>query len=141
MRPGASRFDSPNAAIEAMATGDGAAIVIGTPDDLIDAVRKMYDVTGGFGTVIGFVHDWCSPEENRRSWDMVARYVVPEVNGYLDSYRASQKDVIKNRGIFDRAGQAVIKKIMENERAVKAMSEQANAATAIKSHNAPDLSK
>ena len=141
MRPGAEAYDTPDEAIDKMAMGDGSALIIGTPDDLINAVRKMYEITGGFGTVVGFVHDWCSPEANFRSWDMVARYVVPEINGYLNAYRESQQNVIENREVFERAGQAVVSKIMENEAAVKAMSETANAASAMESHNAPDLSK
>ena len=42
------------------------------------------------GTIIGFVHDWANPEDTFRSWDMVARYVVPEINGYLAGLRKSQ---------------------------------------------------
>ena len=141
MRPGAEIYDSPDEAVDAMAFGDNAAIVIGTPDDLIDSIRKMHELTGGFGTIIGFVHDWCTPEQNFRSWDRVARYVVPEINGYLNAYRESRQDVIDNREVFDRAGEAVVSKIMENEKAVKALSEEANAGSAIQSHNAPDLSK
>ncbi len=56
-----------------------------------------------------------------RSWDLIARYVIPEVNGMLDSYRESQRHVIEHRDIFDRAGAAVISKIMQNERAAKAL--------------------
>jgi limonene 1,2-monooxygenase len=141
MRPGAEIFDSPDEAVDGMAFGDNAAIVIGTPDDLVDSIRKMYELTGGFGTVIGFVHDWCTPEQNFRSWDRVARYVVPEINGYLKAYRKSQQDVIENREVFDRAGEAVTSKIMENEKAVKALAEEANAGSAMQSPNAPDLKK
>ena len=46
---------------------------------------------------------------------MVARYVVPEINGYLAKLRKSQKFVIENRAVFERAGEAVMAKIMENE--------------------------
>ena len=70
---------------------------------------------------------------------MVARYVIPEVNGMLDGYRESQRHVIENRESFDRAGEAVMAKIMANEKAVAAMSEQAEGASAMPSHHAPDL--
>jgi limonene 1,2-monooxygenase len=140
MRPGAEAYASPNAAVEAAAVEGGGAI-IGTPDDLITAIRDMIELTGGFGTVIGFAHDWANREASLRSWDLVARYVIPEINGMLDSYRESQRHVIENRDSFDRAGAAVMAKIMENKKAVAAMGEQANAQTAIPSHHAPDLSK
>ncbi len=141
MRPGAVAYDSPDQAIEEMSGGDNAMAIIGTPDDLVDTINRLQKLTGGFGTVIGFVNDWANPEATRRSWDMVARYVVPEVNGMLASYRESQAHVIANREVFERAGQAVISKIMENERAVKAMSEQATAASAIPAHHAPEMGK
>ena len=141
MRPGAVAFKDPDAALEAMAEGPGAALVIGTPDDLVAAINKMVEVTAGFGTVVGFVHDWTTPRDNFNSWDLVARYVVPEVNGHLRAYRASRQHVIEHREVFDRAGEAVVAKIMENKRAVAALQEQANAQSAMQSHNAPDLNK
>lgn len=141
MRPGGVVYKTPDEAVDEMAFSDNSALVIGTPDDLIARIRQMIDITGGFGTVIGFVHDWCREQDNLNSWDLVARYVVPEINGYLESYRESQRYVIENRQVFERAGQAVMSKIMENERATAALKEQANATTAIASHNAPDLTK
>ena len=140
MRPGAEVYSSPDAAVEEVAVEGGGAIV-GTPDDLIKAIREMRDLTGGFGTVIGFAHDWANREDTLRSWDLVARYVIPEVNGMLDGYRESQRHVIENRESFDRAGAAVMAKIMENEKAVAAMQEQAQGQTAMPSHHAPDLSE
>ncbi|MEQ8663008.1 MAG: LLM class flavin-dependent oxidoreductase [Gammaproteobacteria bacterium] len=139
MRPGDAAYDSPDAAVEAIAEqGAAGASLIGTPDDLVAAIRNLQQVTGGFGTVIGFAHDWANPANTFKSWDLVARYVVPEVNGMLDAYRESQRHVIENRAVFERAGEAVMKKIMENERAARALQEPQGKA-AMASHNAPDL--
>ena len=65
------------------AEGAGAAVV-GTPDDLVAAIRHLQELTGGFGVVLGFAHDWANREATMRSWELVARYVVPELNGYTD---------------------------------------------------------
>ncbi len=138
MRPGAEAYDTAEQGFDAM---ESTATVVGTPDDLVAAIRQMREITGGFGTVIGFAHDWANPEATRRSWDMVGRYVVPEVNGMLDGYRESQRYVIENRESFDRAGQAILNKIMENERAAQAMEEAADGATAMPAHHAPELEK
>jgi len=140
MRPGAEAFRDPDHAVDETAFAEGSAAVIGTPDDMVDNIKQMIDLTGGFGTVIGFVHDWANPEDTARSWDLLARYVVPEINGYLTSYRASQKHVIENRQVFDRAGQAVVNKIMENEKAVAALAEGSNAQSSMPAHHAPDVS-
>ncbi len=141
MRPGAVAYDSADAAVEAMADADDASAIIGTPDDLVAAIRRMVELTGGFGTAIGFVHDWANREDTFKSWELVARYVMPEVNGMLDAYRESQAYVIEHRDVFERAGQAVLSKIMENEKAVQAMNEAANAQAAMPAHHAPDLEK
>tara|TARA_Y100001933_G_scaffold182115_1_gene180597 strand:- start:10316 stop:11563 length:1248 start_codon:yes stop_codon:yes gene_type:complete len=138
MRPGAEPFSDPDQAVEEMSDAGGAS-VIGTPDDLVAAIRQMVELTGGFGTIIGFAHDWANREDTFRSWELVARYVIPEVNGMLAGYRESQRHVIENRDVFERAGQAVMSKIMENERAVKALSEGTDGKAAMHSHNAPDL--
>ncbi len=138
MRPGAEAYTSPDQAVEQVTDAGGAGI-IGTPDDLVKAITDMVELTGGFGTVIGFVHDWANPADTMQSWDLLARYVVPEINGYLRRYRESQRYVIEHRDVFDRAGQAVLSKIMENERAAQAMQEEATAQSAMQSHNAPDL--
>ena len=141
MRPGAHEFKDGDDAVDKTAFSEGAASVIGTPDDLVAAIRQMIELTGGFGTVIGFVHDWANPEATARSWDLVARHVVPEINGLLEGYRESQTYVIEHRESFDRAGQAIVAKIMENERAVAAMKEGAKGQTAMPAHHAPDLTE
>ncbi|MGR9093180.1 MAG: LLM class flavin-dependent oxidoreductase [Gammaproteobacteria bacterium] len=142
MRPDMEAFATPEDALDGIGNAAGAS-VIGTPDDLIAAIRRMVDVTGGFGTVIGFAHDWANPANTARSWDLVARYVMPEVNGMLDGYRDSQRHVIEHRGVFDRAGDAIMAKINENERAVQAMADGAQSGeterAALAPHHAPDL--
>ena len=57
----------------------------------------------------------------------------------LDSYRESQRHVIEHRDIFERAGAAVISKIMQNERAAKALTQESNAASAMPAHHAPKV--
>ena len=113
-------YKTPDDAVDGVAFADVSTAVIGTPDDLVDRIRQMLELTGGFGTVIGFVHDWANRENTARSWDMVARYVIPEVNGMLDEYRESNKFVIENRSTWLRAGDAVAAKIRENEAALAA---------------------
>ncbi len=113
-------FKTPDEAVDAVAFSDESTAVIGTPDDLVERIRQMLELTGGFGTVIGFVHDWANRENTSRSWDLVARYVIPEVNGLLDEYRYSNKFVIENRETWLRAGQAIANKIRGNERALAA---------------------
>ncbi len=87
------------------------------------------------------MHDWANPENTRRSWDMVARYVVPEINGYVAGLRKSRQFLVENRAVFERAGQAVMAKIMSNEKAAAALPLTAPGRVAIPTINAPDLQK
>ena len=120
-RPGAVPFTTPDEAVDKTAFVPGAVATIGTPDDLVARIKAVLERSGGFGTVVGFVHDWANPENTMRSWDMVARYVVPEINGYVAKLRQSREFVATNREYFNRARDAVMAKINENEAAAAAL--------------------
>ena len=140
-RPGAKPFKDPDEAVEKTAYGPAAAATIGTPDDLIARIKEVLALSGGFGTVVGFVHDWANPENTFRSWDMVARYVVPEINGYLAGLRRSREFVATNREYFDRAREAVMAKITENAAAAEALKVTKSQMLAASSSNVPDFEK
>jgi limonene 1,2-monooxygenase len=140
-RPGSKPFTSPDQAVDMTAFGPGAVATIGTPDDLVARIKSVIDISGGFGTVVGFVHDWASPENTFRSWDLVARYVVPEINGYLRELRKSREFVVNNREYFERAKDAVMAKIQENEAAAEALKKTKSPMLAASSSNVPDLEK
>jgi limonene 1,2-monooxygenase len=63
------------------AFGATRTITIGTPDEAVKTIRNLYEATGGFGCVLGLAHDWAGVEATRRSWELFARYVIPEING------------------------------------------------------------
>ena len=140
-RPGATAFKDPDEAIDKTAFSPAAAATIGTPDDLVARIKSVYEVSGGFGTVVGFVHDWANPENTLRSWDLVARYVVPEINGYLAGLRRSQHAVATERAVFDRAKEAIMAKITENEaaRAALSVTRGSRLGDVASASNAPDL--
>jgi limonene 1,2-monooxygenase len=140
-RPGAKPFTSPDEAVDKTAFVDGAAATIGTPDDLVKTIKSVLEVSGGFGTVIGFVHDWANPENTFRSWDMVARYVVPEINGYLAGLRRSREHLVHNRAAFDRGRDAVMAKINENAAAVAALEVTKSSMLSASASNVPDVER
>jgi limonene 1,2-monooxygenase len=138
-RPGARPYKSPDEAVDKTAFVSGAVATIGTPDDLVTRIKSVLEASGGFGTIVGFVHDWANPENTRRSWDMVARYVVPEINGYLAGLRTSREFVATNREYFNRAREAVMAKITENPAAAAALKVTKSPLLAASSSNVPDL--
>ena len=124
-RPNATAVDDKWALLE-QTTGDGAvgagAAVIGTPDDLVAGIRHLQEVTGGFGVVLGFAHDWANREATLRSWDLMARYVIPEINGTTAGIRESQAYLNANQAeLMAGASKAVVSKILENEKAAAAL--------------------
>ena len=124
-RPGAQWVDDPWVLLDQI-TGQGAegagAAVVGTPDDLIEAILNMQQITGGFGTVLGFAHDWANREATFRSWELVARYVIPAVNGTIRPQMASAQYVGDNKAtLMAGASAAVMSKIMADEKAAAAM--------------------
>jgi limonene 1,2-monooxygenase len=140
-RPSSRPFTSPDEAVDKTAFADGAAATIGTPDDLVARIKSVLEVSGGFGTVVGFVHDWANPENTLRSWDLVARYVVPQINGHLEALRMSQRFVIDNRAAFERGRDAVMAKILENDTAAAALSVTKSPHLSAAAGNVPDLAK
>lgn len=103
-------------------SGGGGASVIGTPDDMVHAVLNLVELTGGFGTVLGFAHDWADREATTRSWELFARYVIPEVNGALRSMRASADHVTANKAkLIAGAGAAIVEQIKRDPKAMAAM--------------------
>ena len=142
-RPDAKPFADPDEAVDKTAFSDNSSATIGTPDDLVARIKSVLEISGGFGTLVGFVHDWANPENTTRSWDMVARYVVPEINGYLAGLRTSQHFVATNRGVFDRAKEAIMAKITENEAAIAALSRTRGSrlGDVASASNVPDLDK
>jgi limonene 1,2-monooxygenase len=140
-RPGLKPFSSPDQAVDKTAFSDGAAATIGTPDDLVRTIKSVVDKSGGFGTVVGFVHDWANPENTFRSWDLVARYVVPEINGYLAGLRKSQAFVINNRAAFERAKEAVMAKIAATEGGAAALAVTRSPRFAAAAGSVPEFAK
>jgi limonene 1,2-monooxygenase len=138
-RPGARAYKSADEAVDKTAFVPGAVATIGTPDDLVARIKSVLEISGGFGTIVGFVHDWANLEDTRRSWDMVARYVVPEINGYLAGLRTSREFVVNNREYFNRARQAVMAKINENPVAAAALAVTKSPLLAASAGTVPDL--
>ena len=97
-------------------------LIIGTPDEMVKMLKNRQEVTGGFGTVLGFAHDWANPEATHRSWELFARYVIPEMNGTLTTMRDSAEFLHEHqKELMAKAGAAVMAKISENEKAAAAM--------------------
>ena len=64
---------------------------IGTPDDLVKAIHRLDDMSGGFGSLILLATEVGTREQVLHSYELIARYVMPKFQGSLDSLQLSQE--------------------------------------------------
>ena len=74
--------------------------VIGTPDDAAAQIERLWDKSGGFGSYLFMGHDWADREATLRSYELVARFVMPRFQGTLGRLQASRDWAAENRGTF-----------------------------------------
>lgn len=118
--PGARHYDDADELLDD--TMQDATTVIGTPDDVIAAIRQIQDLSGGVGAILGFAHDWANQEATRRSWELFARYVMPELNGYTRTLKESASYVSGRSEEFAAANNAAImSRIATDKRAAAEM--------------------
>ena len=55
--------------------------VIGTPDDAIELIERLYAKQGEFGAFLHQAHNWADWEATKRSYELYARYVMPRFSG------------------------------------------------------------
>jgi len=56
---------------------DNKVLLVGTPDDLIKEILRMRELTGGFGVYLCFANNFVPWEAAKRSYELLARYVMP----------------------------------------------------------------
>jgi limonene 1,2-monooxygenase len=70
---------------------ENGAWCVGTPDDLIQQIHRLDESTGGFGGLMIQATEWGTREQVKHSYELIARYVMPQFQGSLVSLRNSQK--------------------------------------------------
>ena len=69
---------------------------VGSPDDLIAFIEKLQERSGGFGGLMIQAVEWADQAAVRKSYELLARYVMPRFQGSLVGLEASQHDVSEN---------------------------------------------
>ena len=59
--------------------------VIGTPDDLIAQIERLKAKSGGFGCFLDMAHDWADTDATKKSYELIARYVMPRFQNQLSA--------------------------------------------------------
>lgn len=80
--------------------------VVGTPDDCIAQIERLQQQSGGFGAFLQMAHNWADFEETKRSYELIARYVMPKFQELNVNRDASLEWARTNRETF--MGQAMM---------------------------------
>ncbi len=110
-------FDGPLEGVVDYMAGNGSW-VIGTPDDCIEAIGRLDGESGGFGGLLVQTIDWAPREKMLKSFELLARYVMPQFQGTVAGIEASNRwaterkdDLVEGRNrALDRAVAAYAKR-------------------------------
>ena len=75
---------------------------VGTPDDLIEFIEMLMERSGGFGGLMIQAVEWADREAVRKSYELLARYVMPHFQGALVGLEASHRDAVASAQILRR---------------------------------------
>ena len=105
--------DTSNAEEMADAVNKSGFAVIGTPEDAIAQLQRLWDQSnGGFGTFLTMAHEWADTEATRKSYELMAREVFPAFQGSAESTTASRDWAAENRPAFiGEVGAAIMDQI------------------------------
>ena len=82
--------------------------LIGTPDDVIEKLQWLDEVSGGYGGLMVMAHEWASREKTLRSYELLARFVMPRLQGSLESLERSYVDAVDKAAVISEAGRKAI---------------------------------
>jgi limonene 1,2-monooxygenase len=83
-------FDGPlDKVIDFMA--DAGYWIVGTPDDCIEGIKRLDEQSGGYGGFMVQTVDWAPRDKMLRSYELLARYVMPHFQGSVLSTAASNQ--------------------------------------------------
>jgi limonene 1,2-monooxygenase len=81
-------FDGPlDKVIDFMA--DAGFWIVGTPDDCIAGIKRLEERSGGYGGFLVQTIDWAPRDKMLHSYELLARYVMPQFQGSVASTAAS----------------------------------------------------
>lgn len=82
--------------------------VIGTPEDAVKQIERLREQSGGFGAFLMMDHNWAEWDNKKKSYELIARYVMPAVNGVNANRKASIEWAAANRPRFIGEAQAAV---------------------------------
>lgn len=94
--------------------------IIGTPDDAVAQLERYWDKTGGFGALLILAHNWADTEATKRSYELIARHVMPRFAGRNARRTASYDWMGDNCHAFTEARAEATRMAIEKHKAAQA---------------------
>jgi len=93
-------------------------VIIGTPDDAIKTISAAIEASGpgGFGGLLFLAHEWAPREKILRSYELLARYVMPHFDGLIEPISYSQQWTAQRKEALFNSSVTAIMKSMEDYR-------------------------
>ena len=102
-------------------------VVIGDPDDAIAQLERLEKQSGGYGCFLQMVHNWADFAQTKRSYELIARYVMPRFQGLNRGREASMEWAARNRPTFMGAvGTALMTEIQKHAQEQQRKQKQAS---------------
>jgi len=96
---------------------DARIAVIGTPDDLEEQITRLSEQSGGFGVFLDMAHNWADFEQTKRSYELIARYVMPRFKGMAERQEEAYRWAMEKKPELLERRQAGVDRAFENHAA------------------------
>src|SRR5690606_28296068 len=85
---------------------------IGTPDDVCAQIdRLLAQSNGGFGAYLMLAHEWANTQATRRSYELIAKYVMPRYQGQAQATLNARARAAAARGELVEAQRQAIEAV------------------------------
>ncbi len=84
--------------------------IVGNPEDCVAGIKRLQEVSGGFGGFLATSNEWTTREKSLRSYELMARHVIPQFQGSVVGLAQSQEWAASKRVDLQDARAAALKK-------------------------------
>ena len=102
------------------ALNESGLAVIGTVDDMVAQLERLEEQSGGYGCFMNMAHEWADRPATLRSYELIARYVMPRFQHTNPERESSMNWAGENRPRFIGAAMQAIGNEMQKHSAEQA---------------------
>jgi len=89
---------------------ENGTLIAGPPEELVAKIEEVQQRSGGVGGILALQHEWAGTAATVKSYELLARYVMPHFRGQLDPLLEARDWFDGNqRTIWAQSGAATVK--------------------------------